>query len=59
MLTIGEFVLSSVLLILSCCHIPREWNGVADILAKWASKKGAGWDISSRDDLPAKYGEIF
>ena len=32
---------------------------MANILAKWASEKGAGWDISSRDDLPVEYGEIF
>ena len=32
---------------------------MADILAKWASEKGAGWDISGRDDLPTKYGETF
>ena len=44
---------------ISFCHILREWNGVADILAKWASEKGAGWDISSRDDLPAEYGRNF
>ena len=44
---------------ISFCHILREWNGVADILAKWASEKGVGWDISSRDDLLADYGEIF
>ena len=41
---------------ISFCHIPREWNGVADVLAKWASKKGIGWDIFDRDDLPADYG---
>ena len=51
--------LSSLLDWISFCHIPREWNGVVDILAKWASEKGASWDISSRDDLPTKYDEIF
>ena len=41
---------------ISFYHIPRKWNGVADVLAKWASKKGTGWDISDRDDLPTDYG---
>ena len=36
-------------------HIPREWNRVADCLAKWASKNVDGWDIRGRDDLPADY----
>ena len=44
---------------ISFFHIPREWNGVADVLAKWASEKGTGWDISDRDDLPAEYGGIL
>ena len=44
---------------ISFCHIPREWNGVADVLAKWASEKGTGWDISDRDDLPTDYGGIL
>ena len=51
--------LSSFLDWISFCHIPREWNGVADVLAKWASEKGAGWDISNRDDLPADYVGAF
>ena len=51
--------LSILLEWISFCHIPREWNGVADILAKWASEKGAGWDISDRDDRPTEYGETF
>ena len=44
---------------ISFCHIPREWNGVADVLAKWASEKGTGWDIFDRDDLPADYGRTL
>ena len=51
--------LSSFLDGISFCHIPREWNGVADVLAKWASEKGIGWDISDRDDLPADYGRTL
>ena len=40
---------------ISFCHIPKEWNGVADVLAKWALEKGDGWDILGRADLPAEY----
>ena len=36
-------------------HIPREWNRVADCLAKWASENGEGWDISGQEDLPAEF----
>lgn len=39
----------------SFCHIPREWNRVADCLAKWASKNVDDWDISGRDELPSDY----
>lgn len=41
------------------CHIPREWNRVADCLAKWASKNEGKWDINSREALPTKYREII
>ena len=41
---------------ISFCHIPREWSGVVDVLAKWALEKGTGWDISTRDDLPTDCG---
>ena len=51
--------LSGLLDWISFCHILREWNGVADILEKWALEKGASWDISSRDDILVEYGEIF
>ena len=44
---------------MSFSHIPREWNGVVDVLAKWASEKGVGWDISDRDDLPLDYVGAF
>ncbi|XP_057871389.2 uncharacterized protein LOC131077832 [Cryptomeria japonica] len=43
----------------SFCHIPREWNTVADCLAKWASEKGDGWDISGRGELPSDYRGIL
>ena len=36
-------------------HIPREWNKVADCLAKWASENVDSWDISGRDRLPSDY----
>ena len=32
---------------------------MADISAKWTLEKGAGWDISGREDLPAEYGGTF
>ena len=44
---------------ISFCHIPRDWNGVADVFEKWASEKGTGWDISDRGDLPADYGRTL
>ena len=40
-------------------HIPREWNRVADCLAKWASEKMDRWDINGRDELPSEYCEIM
>ena len=40
-------------------HIPREWNRVADCLAKWASEKMDRWDINGRDELPFDYCEIM
>ncbi|XP_059073394.1 uncharacterized protein LOC131874163 [Cryptomeria japonica] len=43
----------------SFCHIPREWNTVADCLAKWASENGDGWDISGRGELPSDYRGIL
>ena len=43
----------------SVCHIPREWNRVADCLAKWASENVDGWNINGRDELPWEYHEIF
>ena len=32
----------------SFMHIPHEWNGVADCLAKWASEHGSAWNIIDR-----------
>ncbi|XP_059064240.1 uncharacterized protein LOC131856461 [Cryptomeria japonica] len=40
-------------------YIPREWNRVADCLAKWASENVGRWDINSRDELPFEYCEII
>ena len=40
-------------------HIPREWNRVADCLAKWASENMGGWTISGREKLPYEYYEIM
>ncbi|XP_059066372.1 uncharacterized protein LOC131857689 [Cryptomeria japonica] len=33
-------------------HIPREWNGVADCLAKWASDHMHDWNLVDRGHLP-------
>ncbi|XP_057868067.2 uncharacterized protein LOC131075253 [Cryptomeria japonica] len=33
-------------------HIPREWNGVADCLAKWASNHMHDWNLVDRGHLP-------
>ena len=51
--------LSSMLDCISFCHIPREWNSMADVLAKWASEKGDRWDISEKVDLPVDYMGTF
>ena len=32
---------------------------MSDILAKWASEQGDGWDILGREDLPTEYGGTF
>lgn len=32
-------------------HIPREWNRVADYLAKWASDFMEGWFIEDKGQL--------
>lgn len=40
---------------ISFFHIPREWNGVGDVLEKRASEKGVGWDIVGKDRLPVDY----
>ena len=40
---------------ISFCHIPREWNRVADCLAKWASENEDGWDISGMEELPDEF----
>lgn len=33
-------------------HIPREWNTMADCLAKWASDHMKNWNIVDRVQLP-------
>ncbi|GLJ09022.1 hypothetical protein SUGI_0100110 [Cryptomeria japonica] len=43
----------------SFCHIPREWNRVADCLAKWASEHVDGWDFSGRDGIHQDYLETL
>ena len=47
--------LCSLLDSVSFRHIPREWNRVADCLAKWALENQRRWDISGRDELPFEY----
>ena len=44
---------------ISFCHIPREWNRVADFLAKWASENDDGWDISGREELLAEFSQTI
>ena len=51
--------LCSSLVSISFRHIPREWNRVADCLAKWATENVGRWDINGRDELPSEYGEII
>ena len=36
----------------SFMHIPREWNSVADFLAKWASEHALDWNIIDHRMLP-------
>ena len=40
-------------------HIPREWNGVGDCLAKWASKKGPGWNVLDQRMLPLDLSQML
>ena len=40
-------------------HIPREWNGVANVLTKWASKNGVSCNIAGKDRLAADYLETL
>ena len=37
---------------MSFMHIPREWNGVVDCLAKWAFEHGLTWNIIDHRVLP-------
>ena len=44
--------LSTSLESVSFTHIPREWNSVADCLAKWASDHMCNWNIVDKTQLP-------
>ena len=44
--------LSTSLESVSFTHIPREWNSVADFLAKWASDHMCNWNIVDKNQLP-------
>lgn len=43
----------------SFCHIPREWNGVVDCLAKWASNHLHDWNIMERVQLPLDFSQTL
>ena len=45
---------SSLMDSVSYVHIPREWNRVANCLAKWASKNIDGWKINEWEKMPYK-----
>ena len=40
-------------------HIPREWNRVADCLAKWASEAIDGRKIEEREQMPYELCQDF
>ena len=40
-------------------HIPREWNGVADCLAKWASEQGPAWNVLDQRMLPLDLSQML
>ncbi|XP_059071427.1 uncharacterized protein LOC131866290 [Cryptomeria japonica] len=40
-------------------QIPREWNGVADSLAKWASDHMQNWNIVEKGQLPLGLSQQF
>ena len=44
--------LSTSLESISFTHFPREWNSVADCLAKWASDHMGNWNIVDKTQLP-------
>ena len=44
--------LSTSLGFVTFTHIPREWNSVADCLAKWASDHMCNWNIVDKTQLP-------
>jgi ribonuclease HI len=41
------------------CHVPREWNKVADCLARWASEQMGTWNMADWDNLPADLAMIL
>ena len=40
-------------------QIPREWNGVADCLAKWASEQGLAWNVLDQRMLPLDLSQML
>ena len=40
-------------------YIPREWNRVADCLAKWASSHDSGWNIMDRGKISTGMAQEF
>ena len=44
--------ISSLMDLVTFFHIPREWNRVADCLAKWAFEHPEGWRIEDWELVP-------
>jgi len=40
-------------------HIPHEWNGVADCLAKWAAEQGPARNILDLRMLPLDLSQML
>ena len=40
-------------------HIPWEWNGVVDCLAKWASEQGPAWNVLDQRILPLDLSQML
>jgi len=45
--------LSNALDSISFCHMVREWNKVANGLARWASEKMETWNVDDWGNLPS------